>query len=285
MVFGPCALTRRSGEKRKHDYGPQEKLSGQAQDAGPKDPQRLQTQAERTIFMPEQTTLAPHLFTHTGDEVLILKCVAKDGSTSYNGFKWPLTVGSTVTAPDWRDTAECGGGLHGWPWGFAIGDGKDPEWSETWLVFGALSCDVVSLGGKCKARTGTIRYVGDWQGATNFVLSGQIAHIQSCSSGAASSTGDSGAASSTGYRGAASSTGDSGAASSTGSRGAAVVTGLHGKVQGGKYGCIALAWWNSNAQRAEMRCAETGIGDGSDGKLKAFTWYRLDYNGLFVEIQ
>ena len=38
-----------------------------------------------SIFMPEQTTLAPHLFTHTGDEVLILKCVAKDG-TSYKVF-------------------------------------------------------------------------------------------------------------------------------------------------------------------------------------------------------
>ena len=58
MVFGPCALTRRSGEKRKHDYGPQEKLSGQAQDAGPKDPQRLQITLERTPLMTRDELLA-----------------------------------------------------------------------------------------------------------------------------------------------------------------------------------------------------------------------------------
>jgi hypothetical protein len=33
-----------------------------------------------------------------------------------------------------------------------------------------------------------------------------------------------------------------------------------------------------------MRCAEIGCGDGSDGKLKADTWYRLDEQGSFVEI-
>jgi hypothetical protein len=33
-----------------------------------------------------------------------------------------------------------------------------------------------------------------------------------------------------------------------------------------------------------MRCAETGCGDGSDGKLKAETWYTLDDAGLFVEV-
>jgi hypothetical protein len=53
----------------------------------------------------------------------------------------------------------------------------------------------------------------------------------------------------------------------------------------GKYGCIALAWWNEKEERCEMRCAETGCGDGSDGKLKAETWYRLDDNGEFVEME
>jgi hypothetical protein len=53
----------------------------------------------------------------------------------------------------------------------------------------------------------------------------------------------------------------------------------------GKYGCIALAWWNKKENRGEMRCAETGCGDGSDGKLKAETWYALDEEGCFVECQ
>ena len=52
----------------------------------------------------------------------------------------------------------------------------------------------------------------------------------------------------------------------------------------GKYGCIALAWWNEKEKRGEMCCAETGCGDGSDGKLKAKVWYTLDDDGKFVEV-
>jgi hypothetical protein len=53
----------------------------------------------------------------------------------------------------------------------------------------------------------------------------------------------------------------------------------------GKFGCIALAWLNEKENRSEMRCAETGCGDGSDGKLKAETWYGLNDSGEFVEIE
>jgi hypothetical protein len=62
-----------------------------------------------------------------------------------------------------------------------------------------------------------------------------------------------------------------------------MVTGLEGRAKAGRFGCVALAWWNSTASRDEMRCAEIGIGDGSDGKLKADTWYRLNQDGQFVE--
>jgi hypothetical protein len=51
----------------------------------------------------------------------------------------------------------------------------------------------------------------------------------------------------------------------------------------GKYGCLALSFYNKSAGRSEMRCAETGCGDGTDGKLKAEVWYKLDESGLFVE--
>jgi hypothetical protein len=52
----------------------------------------------------------------------------------------------------------------------------------------------------------------------------------------------------------------------------------------GEYGCIALCFWNEVDERYEMRCAETGCGDGSDGKLKAEVWYTLDDSGKFVEV-
>ncbi len=121
-----------------------------------------------------------HEWTHNGNEVLILRHVEKDG-TSYKGtdrngnaihFRYPLDLGAVVTAKDWIPDTQCGGGLHGWAWGLSIGDGNDADWQATWLVMGAQPGDVVNIGGKCKARSATIRFVGRWEEATAFVLSG-----------------------------------------------------------------------------------------------------------------
>src|SRR5262245_38481070 len=110
--------------------------------------------------MANETKTAPTVtpverWTHTGADVLILKHVPKDGKTC-NDVQWPLTVGAEVEAPDWNTRTECGGGLHGWPWGLAMGDGKEPDWGATWLVFAAKPDEVVNLGGKVKARRGRI---------------------------------------------------------------------------------------------------------------------------------
>lgn len=243
-----------------------------------------------------------HKWTHDGVEVLILKCVNIDG-TSYGGFRWPFVVGSVVEAPDWNDELKCGGGLHGWPWGLSIGTGKKPSWFGAWLVFGVLPVDVCNISlGKVKARRGIIRYVGDWGSALSFVLPGQIAWIQSVCGGAASATGSRGAVSATGSRdavsatgcrGAASATGDYGAASATGIGGAAsatgsssiaVVTGSNGKVMAGPFSALALTWKNPVTNQREVKIAEIGIGDGTDGKLMANRWYQLDATtGVFME--
>ena len=242
--------------------------------------------------MSETAVISRHQWTHGGTEVLIAKCVSQDGR-SYGGFQWPLTVGATVEAPDWRDDGECGGGLHGWPWLFSVGDGKDPDYAGTWIVFGAVAEDVRDLGGKVKVRRGVVRCVGSYMQVVRYLHPGQLAWIAHAAMGAATSTGDGGAATSTGYMGAASSTGDwsaasstgdRGAASSTGDGGAAVATGINSRAQAGPYGCVALAWWNTALDRAEMRCLEVGCGDGSDGKGKSGVWYRLDEaTGAFVE--
>ena len=102
--------------------------------------------------------------------------------------------------------------------------------------------------------------------------------------GTASNSGDGGTASNSGTRGAASNSGAYGAASTTGVCSAAIVTGADGKARGGLYSCIALAWWNKDARRYEMRCAEVGCGDGSDNKLKANVWYEVNAAGEFVEV-
>jgi len=101
---------------------------------------------------------------------------------------------------------------------------------------------------------------------------------------ASSATGDSSASSATGDRSASSATGDSSASSATGYSSASVCTGVNSQAMAGKYGCIALAFHNQPAKRVEMRCAEIGCGDGTDGKLKAKVWYGLDQNGNFVEL-
>ena len=237
-----------------------------------------------------------HQWTNGGDEVLVVRFVNKDGTSSAKRrdvnhgtidaepFKHPLTVGEIVVAPDWVPDFACGGGIHGWPWGMSLGEGKECDWSATWLVYGVKTEDICGgqgdLIGKCKFRTGIVRHVGTWDSATNFVLSGQMAWVDHAARGAASATGDRGVASATGESGAASATGWRGAASATGACSAAVVTNLNGRAKSGEFGCIALAFWNADKQRSEMRCARTGT---EEGMLKPDTWYTLDLQGNFAE--
>ena len=245
-----------------------------------------------------------HQWMHTGEEVLFLRFSDKNGK-AHGGFQHPLEIGETVTAADWNPKPVCGGGIHGWPWGIGLGSGKDPDWSALWQVYGVTElAEIVSdIEGdsKCKFHTGILRFSGDWHGAMMFILEGQQAWVEHFADGdskatgdrsASSATGDRSASSATGYRSASSATGDSSASSATGYRSASsatgkasasVVTGYLGKAQAGEYGCIALTWWNKAKSRYEMRCAEIGIGDGSDGKLKKETWYYLNDQGQFIE--
>ena len=139
--------------------------------------------------MKNEEVTARHLWTNGGGEVLVVRFCASDGSSSTMRkigdesketnvpFKHPLKVGERATAEDWSAEPVCGGGIHGWPWGFYVGEGKEPEWSATWLVYGVLPEDIVAIEGKVKFRTGIVRYVGDWHGAMMFVLTGQMAYV------------------------------------------------------------------------------------------------------------
>ncbi|MDP3718812.1 MAG: hypothetical protein Q8T13_13690, partial [Acidobacteriota bacterium] len=166
-----------------------------------------------------------HQWTNGGSRVLILRC----GEVGYNGFQWPTTVGATVVAPDPDRRPVCGGGLHGWPWGLAFGEGKEPDWTVKWLVFAADPADVILLEGKVKC-VGPVEivHVGSMLTAWNFVLAGQMAWSHYYADGApasssgdgapASSSGDGAPASSSGTRAPASSSGDGAPASSSGTR-------------------------------------------------------------------
>ena len=207
--------------------------------------------------MSKKTTPIHQIVGADGD-VLVLRLSDRNGR-SYGGFQHPLTVGETVTAPDWNSHPDCGGGIHGWPWGVGIGDGKDPDWMALWQVYAVNPTDLVAIGGKVKFRHGRLVYSGDACGALVMVHSGLAA------------TGDFAASSSTGYRA---------ASSSTGNCAVAVATGFRARARAGEGGCIALAWNSVNGP--EMRCAMTGKGKG---RLKPHVWYELNARGQFREVK
>ena len=158
-----------------------------------------------------------HRWTHDCDKVRILKCVGADRK-GYNGFQWPE---SGLVAPEtWSEEPTCqSGGLFGWAWGLAFGDGKDPDYqTNLWIVFEADPADVVLIeGGKVKARCGDVVFCGRLGDAmSRFILAGQMGWCFYASSGAASNSGDRGAALNTAIYGSAIDTSSRGIAASTG---------------------------------------------------------------------
>ena len=233
-------------------------------------------------YLSNDQKIPVHQWTNGSEHVLIVRCVGQDGKT-YGGFQNPLEVGATLIVPDqwepiwgpqpdtwrpgWIPDHRCGGGIHGWAWGIAIGDGKDPNWTGIWQVYECKPDDVIGdvKGAKVKFRTGILRYSGDWQGVNHYVLAGQMAWVFHNASGSASNSGA------------------SGSAKSSMPATAAISTELNSRVMAGPYSAIALSWWNAEANRAEMRAAEIGCGDGSDHKLKANIWYVVNNTGEIIE--
>ncbi|HAG0017526.1 TPA: hypothetical protein G8O67_004912 [Salmonella enterica] len=106
---------------------------------------------------------------------------------------------------------------------------------------------------------------------------------------AASNTGDYSAASNTGYRSAASNTGNCSAASNTGYRSAAEVSGSHsvaaafgieGKARASANSAIVLCYRNDEGELIHIRASKVG-----ENGIKPDTWYTLNADGQFVEIE
>ncbi|MHB1950090.1 MAG: hypothetical protein ACYCQK_01295 [Acidiferrobacteraceae bacterium] len=175
-----------------------------------------------------------HKWTNGGEYVLILKCTNSDGK-SHHGFQWPES--GTVAPEKWSREPTCGsGGLFGWPWGFAFGHGKVPDYAGRWIVFRAHRDDVVEIGcGKVKAvpnpehgRTPEVIFCGGYVDALAKILPGHIAWVQHASRGAPTASGPRGAATASADCGAATASGYSGAATASGYRGAAAASGPFG---------------------------------------------------------
>jgi len=108
------------------------------------------------------------------NEILVLRTCTSDMTGTHEkarGFVWPRR--GRVEAPDWRDDDECGGGLHGLPWG--AGDIDMLSEGGIWLVVrvstapGRYRSGQGKLDGKCKFRSGTVVYAGDRSGAVRLI--------------------------------------------------------------------------------------------------------------------
>jgi hypothetical protein len=185
----------------------------------------------------------------TEKTVLVLRTCRAD-MTSCHGYKWP--VKGKVSAPDWRDDFDCGGGLHGWLWG--EGDGSLGIWDvgAKWLVVRVLESDIRhgkgELIGKCKFPKGVVVFCGDRKEATDFIAANGAAG-KSIVGGTATA----------GYRGTA-------------------TAGYRGTATAGYSGLICIKYWDAEKERYRIAVGYVG----EDG-IKPGVKYRLDDNNKFVE--
>ena len=81
---------------------------------------------------------------------LFLRTTDKDGK-SHGGFQWPMEVGATVTAPDWKPAKKCGNGLHGLLDGLGGRDHLSFACDAIWWIVEAD--DAIDLDGKHKFQS------------------------------------------------------------------------------------------------------------------------------------
>src|SRR4030067_272806 len=102
----------------------------------------------------------------SAETVLILRTCNAD-MTSHRGFIWPEA--GPVEDPDWKQTPNCGYGLHGLL--FGEGNGSLLNWraDARWLVVEVDATSVVNIGGKVKFPRGVVVHCGDRQSATSYL--------------------------------------------------------------------------------------------------------------------
>ena len=137
---------------------------------------------------------------------------------------------------------------------------------------------------------------GNWSAATN--TGNWSAATNTGDQSAATNTGDQSAATNTGYQSAATNTGYQSAATNTGYQSAATNTGNWSAAEVSGRGSVAIAIGRNSKSKADNGGAIVCVYRDSNGDLihikaskvcengiKANTWYTLDANGEFVEVE
>src|SRR4030067_340874 len=218
----------------------------------------------------------------SAETVLILRtCNAE--MTSHRGFIWPEA--GPVEDPDWKQTPNCGYGLHGLL--FGEGNGSLLNWraDARWLVVEVDATSVVNIGGKVKFPRGVVVHCGDRQSATSYLAARThgraiVGGTATAGYGGTATAGDGGTApagdrgtATAGYGGTATAgyggtatAGDGGTATAgyggtaTAGDGGTATAGYGGTATAGYGGILSLRWWDGKRYRIATFClGEDGI--------------------------
>jgi len=211
-----------------------------------------------------------------------------------NNFQWPES--GHVNCPDWKETNECGNGLHGWLWGEGDAGLRCFESDAKWLVVCAEESKIINLTNKVKFPSCEVLFCGELKDAVSIIQ--HFAPIgNKCIFGTATAgykgtatAGDSGTATAgdngtatAGYSGTATAgdcgtatAGDSGTATA-GYYGTATA-GYKGTATAGDSGVISLFFYNPKTSEYERRIAMI---DGVN--FLPGVPYVLDKEGNFIQ--
>ena len=232
--------------------------------------------------------MKPHQYTNAEGNVLILKRISKN-RTGYNDFKYPEGIGTKITCPDWSPEAKCGGGIHGWPWGFGLGEGMDFDINDDiWIVLSDKPENVVGdleKGWKCKAKDPAIIFEGSFKDAFGMVTKEwpniiskmtQSSEVNADDCNLAASGDNCKLAASGNWSNLAASGNESNLAAS-GIDSVCMIANINGKAKVGKNGMFVLTYIDKNNRYRSV------IGYEGENGIKADTWYMLDGNGIIIK--
>ena len=233
------------------------------------------------------TKIPMHQWCHDGNEVLLVKCVDKDGK-SYGGFQWPQS--GQVETPASRQPDCNSGGLFGWPWGLNLGGEKDPDYGGRWIVFSSPPENVILVDnekakvapkeGETIARA-TVLFYGSWFEALRYCALGRVAWIKHNARSSAESSGYSSSAESSGDRSSAASSGDRSSAESSGYNSSAASSGDRSSAESsGDSSSAASSGYSSSAASSGDSSPSIAAGDYSSASSKICA-----YAGLYGRVR
>ena len=220
------------------------------------------------------------------ETVLAIRTCRPDGSSSAaRSFKYPLTPGSVVAAPDWDPTPKCGGGLHVLV--DAQGDWGLLDWSidAKALIVRVRRDELVAID-RAKSKVPRLRIekittlsralceIACDAATINRVVDRVL--VEAKKAGAKpgdaaqlAASGDAAQLAASGYAAQLAASGED----------ALILGSYEATAKAGPGGCIALAWWDEKVKRPRVSVGYVGEG------LKADTWYRVDERGEFEEVK